>query len=169
MGVWPLLAGRLYVADAAGASLDTAQLAAKCGGRPATAVINVAGAAFDDRHAPPARAYLNLRVEDSTDASMPFADIFEFVSAAVARPGRFFDVASPVPDPSDSDAVILVHCRGAHSRSLAVAVALFVRFGGVELRDALAFTKRMRGLLHINRGFLEQLASVRPLAQLKCS
>ena len=166
--MWAILANRLYVADAAGAALETSALSTKCGGRPVTAVINVAGSAFDDRHRNGADgrsqvAYLNARLEDSTDAELPFADVFAFVEEhAVRSPRTFFDPSSPVAAPEDANSVLLVHCRGAHSRSLAIVAALLVHFGGQPLPDALRFIKSMRGLQHINRGFLAQLATLGP-------
>ena len=159
--VWEIVPNVLFVTDANGASMATADLDRACR-HTLAAIVNVAGSAFDNRHAAPfdsadgrrvALRYANCPVLDSVDATLPLGEVFELVDSLPAFAGR------PNPKPGERSA-LLVHCRGAHSRSLAVAAALLVRCFQLPLPEALLTIKRARGLHNINRGFMEQLAAL---------
>ena len=110
----------------------------------ADGVINLAGSACDNLFATELSiSYLNLRVEDAADKELPLEKATAFIDATLK--------ATP------PHVGVLVHCAGAHSRSLAVMTAYLVSSCGLTLDKALLEIERGRGLQHINSGFMQQL------------
>ena len=121
-----------------------------------TAVVNLAGGAFDDVFAEKGISYLNLRVEDTPQATLPIEQTLAFIH------DHLDGAESDDEDEEDSEdhaGGVLVHCRGAHSRSLAICVAWLMQARQMSLATALERIKLARGLQNINHGFLQQLRS----------
>ena len=137
-GIWKI-DSRLFVANRFGASENPETLQHYLG---ITGVVNLAGAEYDDLFVDQGIAYCNLRVLDRVDAVLPITEALAFIQAHHMKQG---------------DGAVLVHCRGAHSRSLAICTAWLMHAHNMPLATDLGHVKGGRALQHINAGFLKQL------------